>query len=842
MKKRAKSQELIKERNDKIKQFLKDMIAPTIFLVIVGFVLYKMATYVKPVAENDIPEAYGFDGNTDPVVMENEYLKFDMDPETTMFTITQKSTGTVWSSNPDLSLETLALSDEKSKLSSLLSLQYSSEQGKGLEFDSYSKSVEKQIYSIDRGTDSVTVHFSIGDVEKQYLIPPVLLKEEMDDYLARIEEASGKKISQEVLNRYKKLDINKLSSADAGKKDEYLERYPEFADNLIYILRDNLNATMKIKIERAFESVGYDHEQYEKDVLRDTQAAVSDKPIFNVDLVFKLDGDKLRVSVPFSSIQNPAKNPILYLTVLPYFGAGAPNEEGYMLVPEGGGALINFNNGKYNVPAYNSRVYGWDTCLIRNSVVHDPISNFGVFGVAKENGSFICVTEDGSSYCTIQADVSGRTNSFNYVNTKYNIYQREQYDAGSTSNFEIFKYIEELPQDEKLEQVYIFSESNDYVELAKLYEKFLKDKYGESYFRMNSDTSTPVNIELIGAVDKTEQILGVPVSRPLELTNFDEAGEIADELSSNGFKNVSFKYTGWCNGGVNQTVLSKAKPVSRLGGKSDLKKFSEKASSLGYKLALNGITNLALDSNIFDGFFSFTDAAKNISSERMELHKYSSVTYALREGSETFYLLHASTILEYADNLVEAADEYNAGASFDDIGKDIASDFYKKDTHSRENVRKNHTELLKKYADAGKYTVINAGNEYAIPYVDLITNMDLSGSNYTILDYNIPFLELAIHGYKNYTGESLNICGDIETELLYSAAYGAGLSFTVMKESPFTLQDTLYTHYYGCDYDAWKSNMIEIYNRYNNELGHIFNRFVHIFEFFDRGECRNSRA
>ena len=224
MKKRAKSQELIKERNDKIKQFLKDMIAPTIFLVIVGFVLYKMATYVKPVAENDIPEAYGFDGNTDPVVMENEYLKFDMDPETTMFTITQKSTGTVWSSNPDLSLETLALSDEKSKLSSLLSLQYSSEQGKGLEFDSYSKSVEKQIYSIDRGTDSVTVHFSIGDVEKQYLIPPVLLKEEMDDYLARIEEASGKKISQEVLNRYKKLDINKLSSADAGKKDEYLER------------------------------------------------------------------------------------------------------------------------------------------------------------------------------------------------------------------------------------------------------------------------------------------------------------------------------------------------------------------------------------------------------------------------------------------------------------------------------------------------------------------------------------------------------------------------------------------------------------------------------------------
>ena len=126
--------------------------------------------------------------------------------------------------------------------------------------------------------------------------------------------------------------------------------------------------------------------------------------------------------------------------------------------------------------------------------------------------------------------------------------------------------------------------------------------------------------------------------------------------------------------------------------------------------------------------------------------------------------------------------------------------------------------------DAGKYVVINAGNDYALPYVDLVTNMDLSGSDYSILDHNVPFLELAIHGYVNYTGESLNICGDQQDEILYSAAYGAGLSFTFMKESAFTLQDTLYTHYYGCDYDKWKDEMIKIYNRFNKELGHVYNQ------------------
>ena len=57
---RQKSEELKKERNDRIKQFLKDMIAPTIFVIIVVFVLYKMATYERPAEENDIPATYAF--------------------------------------------------------------------------------------------------------------------------------------------------------------------------------------------------------------------------------------------------------------------------------------------------------------------------------------------------------------------------------------------------------------------------------------------------------------------------------------------------------------------------------------------------------------------------------------------------------------------------------------------------------------------------------------------------------------------------------------------------------------------------------------------------------------
>ena len=116
------------------------------------------------------------------------------------------------------------------------------------------------------------------------------------------------------------------------------------------------------------------------------------------------------------------------------------------------------------------------------------------------------------------------------------------------------------------------------------------------------------------------------------------------------------------------------------------------------------------------------------------------------------------------------------------------------------------------------------GNDYAVPYADMVTYMDLAGSGYTILDEEIPFYQLAIHGLVNYTGAPLNTCGDEQQELLESAEYGAGLSFSLMRETAFALQKTLYTEYYASDFAVEHDRMMEIYNRYNSELGHVFNQ------------------
>ncbi len=430
--------------------------------------------------------------------------------------------------------------------------------------------------------------------------------------------------------------------------------------------------------------------------------------------------------------------------------------------------------------------------------------------------------EEGVPYAAVQADISGHFNSYNYANVAYSITQREQYDVSEIANSSVYTYLKQLP-DETLTQRYRFVDSGNYVDMAKTYQSYLKDKY-TGYFTMNEDTQAPVTVEIVGAVDKVKQIVGVPVSRPLELTTYQEAQAMIEELYDEGFTNMSVKLSGWCNGGINQKVLNRVKTISDLGSKKDLMNTISSAQNLGVDVYLDGVTQYANNSNIFDGFFSIRDSARFLSKERAELFQYSAVTYTERDGWKSFYLLHPDLAAKMTDNLVAATDRYGAGVSFRDTGMDLSADYYKRNTVSRQAVMQQHETELKDIADTGKKIMINMGNDYAAPYSDVITNMDLQGSEYTILDEYVPFYQIALHGYVNYMGFPLNLSGDSEKSLLNAAEYGAGLYYTVMKESPFTLQNTLYTQYYGADYDTWHDRILSTYTRYNEELGHTFNQ------------------
>ena len=821
----SKYNPISEERKQEIKmniiKELKALIFPTIMLLIFGGLIIFIMKYQSRETEPEIVEVRAYSGDDKAIVLENKNLKFEMDPLTTNFDLTVKSSGKVWHSVPEGGADdALAINEEKNKLQSTLLIKYGTQAGLDTTFDSFSLSVANGIYEITKGDDYVQVDYSIGKVAKEYVIPPVILASRLDELCSSMSVSDKENVKQ----LYKKLDINKLSTADKKNKDTLLESYPILADEVIYVLREGQKDSAKARLQSVFEEAGYTYEEYLSDKELSTLESVNDNPVFNVTVIYRLDGDDLVVEIPLSEIESLSDYPITAVCALPYFGADDIDGEGFMLVPEGGGSIINFNNGKAAQAIYYSNMYGWDMAIERKDVVHTTCANMNVFGVSDNKDSFICILEEGSSYAAIRADVSGRSSNFNYVNAVYTVKAREKFDLGANSNKDVYVYVENLP-DESFVQRYSFVNSGNYVDMAKDYRNYLLNRYPE-YMTKLTDSSAPVAVEIVGAVDKVKQILGIPVSRPLALTTYDEAADLISEISSEVSDNLSVKYSGWCNGGVKQKYLKNIKKIAALGSYSDLKNLAAKANELGVDLYLDGMVQYEKDSNIFNGFFSYRDAAKFLSRKRAELYEYSAITYTAREGLDSYFLLHGETIPKLMDKLSSTASKYNANVSFLDVGKELSSDYWRKNYTSREKALNDQASKLDEISKSGQKIMINSGNVYAVPYADVVTGMDLKGSEYTIIDSTVPFYQIALHGYKDYTGEPINVCGNQEEEILASAEYGAGLYFVFMKESSFTLQKTLYTKYYGSDYDEWKDEFKEIYSRYNSELGHVFNQEI----------------
>ena len=136
------------------------------------------------------------------------------------------------------------------------------------------------------------------------------------------------------------------------------------------------------------------------------------------------------------------------------------------------------------------------------------------------------------------------------------------------------------------------------------------------------------------------------------------------------------------------------------------------------------------------------------------------------------------------------------------------------------------TETLAGVKSAGTKIAMTMGNEYALPYADLLTQVDLYGKDNLIFDERVPFYEIAIHGLVDYTGNAVNLSGDAWGTVLKSAETGAGLSFSFYTEKSSLIQGTEYMDFFGANYDGWKDKAKEYATRYEKEMAGLNNQFI----------------
>ncbi len=744
--------------------------------------------------------------------LENEQLLLTMDNATTHFTVKNKATGQVWESNPPKAdSDKLALTDNKARLKSTLILTYGTESGLVTQFNNFAYSIENGVYDIKAGEDFIRVDYTIGKINKPFVIPIVVNAARMDTFLDRMEAKPRKA----VLEQYRLYDIDNLKKND--DKAALLESYPMLAEQPIYVLRDGVKDTRKKTLEKNLREAGYTYEDYEYDLeFAHAEEEIEDKPVFNVSVIYRLSGNDLVVEVPLEDVKYNLNYPITRLAVLPAFGAGGTADEGFILVPEGGGAIIDFNNGKTSQNNYFSNVYGWDYASIRRAVVTETRSSFPAFGMAKSGGSFLCLMEEGASWAGVNADIAGKNNSYNTAYSIYTLLHGDQYEVSARQNGRVFMYEKCLPEG-TIRQRYRFLDTADYSEMAMAYRDYLTARF-PTLTPIDED-SLPVVVEAVGAIDKTEQRAGIPMSRPKEMTSFSEAGALLNRLSGEGLEDIALVYTGWSNGGILQKVLTDVRVLNELGGERALEELCVKAREMGVETYLDGVTQFAYDSGLIEGFIPFRDAARFTTRDKAEIYVYSNLWYGELDYVDPYFLVRPQYMLDMAKHLTAKVSDIGAdGVAFRDIGFLLSGDYNYNRLVSREHSVDVQLEAIADVRKSEKKLLIKSGNLYAAPYADLITDLSLRGNVYSILDRSVPFYQMALHGLVRYTGESVNISNDYALAVLDAAESGSGLKFTFMDAPSLYLRDTRYSYLYGAELAEWGDKAIEIAKRFQSAM------------------------
>lgn len=534
------------------------------------------------------------------------------------------------------------------------------------------------------------------------------------------------------------------------------------------------------------------------------------------DVIYTLGKEYLSASIDFKSIKETADLKLLQITLLPALFAGTGDDNGYIFVPDGSGALINFNNN--SIKAYNADVYGTEASKDNNmKTSYDRSIRMPVYGMVKNGGGMFAIIESGDAVASISAASANTESYYNYVNSTANIrctYEKAMFTANDKTNQTVFAAVKQTDGAEAFTvRFYLLGKGADYVEMAKVYRNYLTNEEGLEKQR----TSAELNVEFIGAIDVKANFLGFSYYKSKALTEYSEALGIVKELKKDGIENIAVRYLGWSNNGMtNAAVMKKVKASGVLGGKKDLRLLNEYLNGEGVP-AYYDIDML-----------KFYKGAKKykVSSpfnDRISFSRYLRSVYAKDISKRSWYLLSAKYLESNYSMLEKSLKRLDMeSCSLASVTSSIYSDFNSKDTVTRSEMLNSAAAVLKA---AGK-TAGETANSYALPYLNKIFSAPMYSSGYLILDKEIPFYEITLHGMIDLTGESQFVSNDRSVNYLKTVETGSQLMYTGMAADSSEIVDTDYDYLYGTSFSLWKDDAVSKYKEYYPLLKEISDSLI----------------
>ena len=745
------------------------------------------------------------------LVSENDNMKMYTNTKTCEVAIYDKRNGEIIYSNPvDAEQDAIAKDVNISYLKSQLILEYYNANNALSMFNSYDNCTKVGNYEVQSIENGIRYIYTIGVVSSSdIIVPDFITKERLDVFLNTLIDAGAEADAKYIKKRYQasKLKEGFLELSAAAKKGQ---------------------ATLN-KINKYLIAAGYTKEDYYADM---AEAGVEvEQPLsFVIPLEYRLEEDGIRVSVNTEHIKEINGGQLYRIQLLRAFGAGSSTEDGYIVLPNGSGSLMYFNNGKFNSQEYMQFLYGLDPLVADVIVVEKTeTARLPIYGIQHQNYGILASIESGDSLASITACVAGKYNSYNCAYPSFFLRGSDIIDfAGESGNESSATVVEDDFYKVNLEVKYtvLTKEYEGYSGMANYYRNQLIAD-GKLQLQDTANTEFPFYLDVIGALKRTNFILGKQYNETFAVTTYEEAGKMIDTLNEGGIHNIVMNYQGWFNRGYYHDVTDKIALVKKLGSEKELERLSAKLESNGGKL-------------YGDTAFQKVAYTTKRYKDSIETSRYFSTSYQVIFGQvhpsalvnlsslgyrdTLYYLISPRFLPRYVNDFTEEISSIDiTGISLRDLGDMLASD--KKRTHpiNREYAKQVVEAQFEILQDTKKELMVKGGNSYSLPYASDILDPPLTQNDFFMVDEEIPWYQMIVHGCINYSGSVINLMSvnDMSDVVLKLLEYGAAPHFTLTYEDGTELKHTGLNMLFSTTFDVWKEDAISIYNEVNNVLKHV---------------------
>lgn len=534
----------------------------------------------------------------------------------------------------------------------------------------------------------------------------------------------------------------------------------------------------------------------------------------------ELEGNDLKVTVPKDNIQQEKYESysLSTITLFPFMGASYLGQDtGYMLVPDGQGALIELKNNekRYRSLYYDALVYGSKIKDDKNDASNNPMAVpveqdiMPIFGMAHTDKgiAFLGVIEEGDLGANIRAYPNGAVNlAYDRTNVLYEYsYRFTQMMGSSAGAGGMDARLPELRDFDIVQHFFFLSgDEANYAGMGVAYRDYLEEHGVFANAEMND---FDVQIDILG-LERENFVLG---KQDVPMTTFEDAAAILADLKEKGAGNLNVVLRGWQEGGLSAALPTDAfAPAGSLGGKSGLKTLLEGAASRKIPvyleadfLCLNADTHAVLSYSAF----------KKVDSQTWYRSTYGDV-YA------TMYYLTPSKSLELATStLKQMKDGGVEGVSLISLTS-FLSDYYEsnavKDSVSMANI---YSQICDTAAD-GMSVRLGAANAYLWQYASGLNDLPVTGSDYIFTTCDVPFLTIALSGKMPCYAEYTNFQANTNRFFLRLVEQGARPSFLLTMEDPIKLKNTNSSNIYSSCYELYGDMIVA----WSQELGALHDK------------------